>query len=36
VLVDGGSLEIEWRAGDDRVLMTGPVELEDTGELPAT
>jgi diaminopimelate epimerase len=35
VLVDGGSLEIEWRAGDDRVLMTGPVELETTGELPS-
>jgi len=35
VLVDGGSLEIEWRAGDDRVLMTGPIELEGTGELPA-
>ena len=35
VLMDGGSLEIEWRAGDDRVLMTGPVELENTGELPA-
>jgi diaminopimelate epimerase len=35
VLVDGGSLEIEWRAGDDRVLMTGPIELESTGELPA-
>lgn len=35
VLVDGGSLEIEWRAGDDRVLMTGPVELESTGELPS-
>lgn len=35
VLVDGGSLEIEWRAGDDRVMMTGPVELEKTGELPA-
>ncbi len=34
VLVDGGSLEIEWREGDDRVLMTGPVELETTGELP--
>jgi diaminopimelate epimerase len=33
VLVDGGSLQIEWRAGDDRVLMTGPVELEGTGEL---
>lgn len=35
VLVDGGSLQIEWRAGDDRVLMTGPIELEATGELPA-
>jgi len=35
VLVDGGALQIEWRAGDDRVLMTGPIELESTGELPA-
>lgn len=35
VQMDGGSLEIEWRAGDDRVLMTGPIELESTGELPA-
>lgn len=35
VLVDGGSLEIEWRVGDDHVLMTGPIELESTGELPA-
>jgi diaminopimelate epimerase len=35
VLVDGGSLEIDWRAGDDRVLMTGPIELEATGELPS-
>jgi diaminopimelate epimerase len=35
ILADGGSLEIEWRAGDDRVLMTGPVELENTGELPS-
>ena len=33
VLVDGGSLEIEWREGDDRVLMTGPIELEGTGDL---
>ncbi len=36
VLVDGGALQIEWREGDDRVLMTGPVELEHSGELPAT
>jgi diaminopimelate epimerase len=35
VLVDGGALQIEWRAGDDRVLMTGPVELEHSGDLPA-
>lgn len=35
LIMDGGSLQIEWRAGDDRVLMTGPVELEHTGELPA-
>jgi diaminopimelate epimerase len=35
VLVDGGALQIEWREGDDRVLMTGPVELEGSGDLPA-
>lgn len=35
VALDGGSLQIEWREGDDRVLMTGPVELEHSGELPA-
>ncbi|GAM99539.1 diaminopimelate epimerase [alpha proteobacterium U9-1i] len=35
IIADGGSLQIEWRAGDDRVLMTGPVELEGTGDLPA-
>jgi diaminopimelate epimerase len=35
VLVDGGSLEIDWRASDDRVVMTGAIELEATGELPA-
>lgn len=35
VIADGGSLEIEWRAGDDRVLMTGPIELEASGELSA-
>jgi diaminopimelate epimerase len=35
VLVDGGALQIDWREGDDRVLMTGPIELEHTGELPA-
>jgi diaminopimelate epimerase len=35
LILDGGSLEIEWRLGDDRVLMTGPVELEHSGDLPA-
>jgi diaminopimelate epimerase len=35
VLVDGGALQIEWRAGDDRVILTGPVELEGSGDLPA-
>jgi diaminopimelate epimerase len=35
VLMDGGALGIEWRAGDDRVVMTGPVELEGAGELTA-
>lgn len=33
VLVDGGELEIEWRAADDRVQMTGPVVLEQAGLL---
>jgi diaminopimelate epimerase len=36
VEVDGGLLEIDWREGDDRVVMTGPVELEATGEIPAS
>jgi diaminopimelate epimerase len=35
VIADGGSLQIEWREGDDRVLMTGPVELDTSGELSA-
>lgn len=35
VEMDGGTLHIEWRDSDDRVLMTGPVELERTGELAA-
>lgn len=33
VALDGGELHIEWRAADDRVLMTGPVEIEHEGEL---
>lgn len=34
VELDGGELEIEWREADDHVLMTGPVEVEFSGELP--
>ncbi|MET0546583.1 MAG: diaminopimelate epimerase [Caulobacterales bacterium] len=26
--LDGGDLDIEWRADDDHVIMTGPIELE--------
>jgi diaminopimelate epimerase len=33
VELDGGELAIEWRDSDDRVLMTGPVELERMGDL---
>jgi diaminopimelate epimerase len=31
VTLPGGDLVIEWREGDDHVLMTGPVELEHEG-----
>ena len=31
VTLPGGDLAIEWREGDDHVLMTGPVEFEHTG-----
>ena len=33
VELDGGELAIDWRDSDDRVLMTGPVELERVGDL---
>ncbi len=33
VVADGGTLFIEWREGDDHVIMTGPVELESEGSL---
>jgi len=33
LLLDGGALEIAWREDDDHVLMTGPVELEDEGDM---
>ncbi len=34
LVMDGGELQIEWRASDDHVLMTGPVETEFEGLLP--
>jgi diaminopimelate epimerase len=36
VALDGGTLEIEWKADDDHVIMTGPVAVEFTGALPRT
>lgn len=35
VTLPGGDLIIEWRASDDHVLMTGPVELEFEGRFDA-
>lgn len=32
--LDGGDLTIEWREGDDHVIMTGPAVVEFTGTLP--
>ena len=34
VELDGGVLDIDWRDGDDHVLMVGAVEFEFTGMLP--
>ena len=34
VEMNGGDLQIEWRKSDDHVLMTGPVAVEFTGNLP--
>ena len=31
ISLPGGDLSIEWRAGDDHVLMTGPVTYEYEG-----
>ncbi len=31
VTLPGGDLQVEWRASDDHVLMTGPVEFESEG-----
>jgi diaminopimelate epimerase len=33
IALPGGELLIEWREGDDHVLMTGPVEFERELEL---
>jgi diaminopimelate epimerase len=33
VIVDGGTLLIEWREADDHVIMTGPAELESEGQI---
>ena len=33
IIMDGGTLHIEWRESDNHVIMTGPVELEFEGEL---
>ncbi|MEM9668339.1 MAG: diaminopimelate epimerase [Pseudomonadota bacterium] len=33
LILDGGDLDIHWREEDDRVHMTGPVELEVEGEI---
>lgn len=34
VTLPGGDLDIEWRGGDDHILMTGPVAYEFSGNLP--
>ena len=36
IVLPGGELTIAWRETDDHVLMTGPVELEHEGVLPAS
>lgn len=33
IIMDGGTLHIDWRESDDHVIMTGPVELEHDGEM---
>ena len=33
LLLDGGSLTIEWRESDDHVLMTGPTAMPFRGRL---
>jgi diaminopimelate epimerase len=36
IMLDGGVLNIEWRAADDHILMTGPASLAFTGEMDLT
>jgi diaminopimelate epimerase len=33
MMLDGGELHIDWRAEDDHVIMTGPLEIEGPGAL---
>jgi len=33
IVVDGGSLHIEWREADNHIIMIGPVELEGEGRI---
>ncbi len=35
IVLPGGALDIEWREGDNHVLMTGPVQFEYEGRFPA-
>ncbi|GAB4518551.1 MAG: diaminopimelate epimerase [Parvularculaceae bacterium] len=35
IALPGGPLDIEWRAQDNHVIMTGAVEFEGAGEIPA-
>jgi diaminopimelate epimerase len=36
VQLPGGRLQVEWRAGDDHIIMTGPAELDYAGEFSLT
>jgi diaminopimelate epimerase len=36
VVVDGGTLNVDWRPSDDHVLMTGPASLAFTGSIDLT
>ena len=34
LVLDGGELVIEWREADGHVIMTGPAQVDFTGNLP--